>query len=323
MLRNLYFFLRYYPYFRNKNGQKNFAENFLYELIGKTIKEYTSYEKRNRILNVEKEKLISNRNKINKNSILDNDTFYSVQKNIRTLSTIVIAIIIAEMFLNYVSTLIFIPGEGSIFSFLRWFISIVLTGGSVIVSEKDIEAILPIENYKRNIEGSVFKSLDKKSLPIVILWSILLIGIEIAIIGVSEARARDIEGGTTSGALYYGFIILSMVLPIIAGASRWDSMKDLNEYESTLQIRKIEIRITQIEMILQENEEQKFLYYKLQSAACWKYVKEFKTYKENYNQRHEIEEDLNEHFSVDFDAFQKESDIRYESDYRIRKQNGC
>ncbi|MFI5251134.1 MAG: hypothetical protein ACHQQQ_01775 [Bacteroidota bacterium] len=310
MFRYLYFFIRFRQYFKNDKGLSEFADRCLNWLIEKSAIKAGIYIEKNEELKDEKKNLILRSEDINKKAMLENDDFFTVRKKYRTQTFIIGVIIIAEMFLNYISTLIFINGEDLIFTFIRWGIAIVLTGGGIIVSEKLIESVLPITKKEK-------KDIPNRSTPVIILWSILLIGVEIAIMGVSETRATDIEGGHTGGVLYYGFIILSMVLPLIAGAARWDIMHYLDAYKNTLLHRKIQERLHKIETILRRNEEHKLQYFKIQSVVFWDIFSEFKTFKENYDKKKGLKtEDLSSHFACNNDTFQLEADKRYEKDPR-------
>lgn len=308
-----YYRLKFPPYFKNTEGLKKFAELCMRSLDEKARKKSDIFKKRNKKLHVEQKNLITRRNEIAEEPLLGNDEYFSIQKRLRTDGFIMYAIIIAEGFLNYISTLIFIPGEESIFVLLRWFVAIVLTGGAIIASEKLIEAILPIKRYKKE------KATEKRSVPVIILWSILLIGVEIAVIGVSETRARDIEGGKAGGVLYYGFIILSMVLPIIAGAVRWDMIHYWDAYKNTREYKNIEARLNQIESTIKQNEEQDYSYYQRQLIAYWGLFLVFQTCKENYNVKKGIDENLSNYYCRDFDSFQREADKRYASHFQERK----
>ena len=157
---------------------------------------------------------------VNKNDLLSDNDFYSARRKVRIGTFLVTGILVTEGLLNYFSTLVFISGEDFGIAMLRWLIAIVLTLGAIASAERFMEAILPIKKH-----GSTTSR--PRSILMVVLWSVLFVGVEIAIAGVSEARARDIEGGRTGGLLYFGFIILSMTLPLIAGGISWDLLAHL------------------------------------------------------------------------------------------------
>ena len=307
----MYLWVRFYAIFKNINGLKTFAERCQNWLIRTTTRVSLNYNQKNERLTVEKENLLRKKEEVERKAMIEYDDFFGIRKKVRTLSFLFWIIIIAEGFLNYISTLIFIPGDGFSFTLLRWFIAIVLTGSGIIAAEKFLDSLFPVVPYK----GVASK---QRSIPIATMWGVLLLIVEIAIVGVAEARARDIEGGTDSQILYYGFILLSMVLPVVAGATRWDLMHYIDAYQNTLLHNKIEKRLLKIDSILRKNVERDSLYYKLKSTAYWDLFNEFKVRKENYNSKKGITEDLAGHYSENYDTFQKEADKRYEEDIRDR-----
>ena len=167
-----------------------------------------------------------------------------------------------------------------------------------------MEAILPIKKPAGAKE-------KPRSVVMIVVWSVLFVGVEIAIAGVSEARARDIEGGHTGGLLYYGFIILSMTLPLIAGGISWDLMHVYDAYKYT---RKFNVAQTtwdtvdrQIKIVMQRLED----YYNVRLNQTWNKFNDFRSFKENYNLQRGMNESLDGHFAAEFVTFKKEADRRY------------
>ena len=305
MFHCCYFWLRCPSCFKNNEGLQKFAELCLQSLIERALKKFATLKEKNEKLRTEQSNLTSRKNEISKEPLLDNDEYFTIRNRLRSDAFIMYSIVIAELFLNYISTLIFIPGEEPIFTLLRWFLAIVLTGSAIIASEKLIESVLPVKKYRKE------ESPQKVSIPVVVLWAVILIGVEIAIIGVAEARARDIEGGKTDGMLYYGFIILSMLLPIIAGAVRWYRMRFLDAYKNTDEYKHIEARLNNIDQTIKQNKEREYLYYQRQLIGYYALFYQFRTCKENYNNRKGIEEDISNHFCRKFETFQQKADERY------------
>lgn len=307
-----YLRLRYSNYFRNaEDGLKAFAEGCMNGLIRKTTEKLTTIKKKAKRLNVEKQNLDHRAKGIAESPILDNDQYFSIQRKVYADTFIWGAIVVAEVFLNYVSTLIFIPGEEPLLAAIRWTVAIVLTGAAILVSEKLFEAALASPPYKQ-------QHAPARSIPVVIGWAVLFLLVEVAIAGVSEARAKDIEGATGNALLYYGFIILSMVLPAIAGGAIWDKNRYIDAYKNTREHARILKRITEIDSLLQANKEHESLYYKAQRTGYWDTFVVFKTHKDVYNQKRKFKEDLSAHFSRNHDAFEYEADKRYVTDVHDR-----
>jgi hypothetical protein len=321
MLRYYYFRARFNKWFQNKNGIKGFAEQSLAWFIKNATKSSQAISSKINMLKDRKSKLITRLEELATLPLLDGDEFFSVRKKIRFQQFIIPTIIVIEIFLNYISTLVFITGDGILFTIIRWGIALILTLAGVLITDKLLETILPnkpknrlkSKHTKPDVQILDDKSNRNKTTIKIVFLSILLIMTEITIIGVSEARARDIEGGNTGGILYYGFILLSMALPLIAGFLRWDMFLDYDVYKNTLEYNstKEAIRRTdQLTIALKAKEE-----YFLKSGVMreWQILSEFKNYKEVYNQRLSppIEEDIYDHFCSDRDAFIEEATNEY------------
>jgi hypothetical protein len=136
--------------------------------------------------------------------------------------------------------------------------------------------------------------------------------------GLAEVRASMLAQAQDSSFLYLGYIAAAMLLPLVAGALRWDSMRYLDIYKSTRAIREIESRLAQIDSTLRQNEEYESNFYKVQSITYWDRLNEFKTYKRNYDESngHAREKLPEGHFARTYDAFQNESYKRYTADLR-------
>ena len=226
MFRGLFFRTAFPTDLRNANGLKRFAERCLSDLIDKVKNKSTSMRQdiqdMERSLNATKGYLDT----VNRADLLSDNDYFSARRKIRIGTFLVVGIFVTEGLLNYFSTLVFISGDDFGIVLLRWLIAIVLTFGAIAASERFMEAILPIRKHNE-------QRARPRSILMVVLWSLLLLGVEIAIAGVSEARARDIEGGQTGGLLYYGFIVLSMTLPLIAGGISWDMLHVYDSYKYT------------------------------------------------------------------------------------------
>ncbi len=289
---------------RNPNGLRRYAERCLSELIDRVKNKSTSLRQgvqdMERKLSATKTYLGS----VNKNDLLSDNDFYSARRKVRIGTFLVTGILLTEGLLNYFSTLVFISGEDFGIAMLRWLIAIVLTLGAIASAERFMEAILPI---KKHGSGTT----RPRSVLMVIIWSILFVGVEIAIAGVSEARARDIEGGRTGGLLYFGFIILSMTLPLIAGGISWDLLHIYDSYKFTrkhnIAQRVLDAVDRQIKIVMQRLED----YYNVQLNQAWRNFNDFRSYKENYNLRRAVTESLDGHFAAEFDTFREEADRRY------------
>lgn len=313
MFRRLYFKTRYGSYLRSEHGIKKFAEMAMGQLIRRVTKKSAFYREMNENLLVEKANLRMRADELYEQPMLNPGEFFSVRRRLWANNFIVISVLAASIFIIFVSMSAFLQGDAELGGFLQWSVSavlaIVLTGGGLIVSERLIETMIPRRALAR-------KELEDIGPAVGILWAILLIGIQLAILGITEVRAELLAAAQTSGALYFGFIALAMMLPIIAGAIRWDAMRFIDAYKTTRAHRDIDSRLAQIDSILRQNEAYESNFYKIRSIEYWDQLNEFRTYKDLYNEKYEMVEQLGGHFAQSYDAFQREAYKRYESDLR-------
>lgn len=313
MFRRLYFKTRYGSYLRSDHGIKKFAEMAMGQLIRRVTKKSAFYREMNENLLVEKANLRLRADELSEQPMLKAGEFFSVRRRLWANSFIITAVIIASVFLIFVSVSAFLLGDANDGGALQWLVSavlaIVLTGGGIVVAERLIETLIPrLETPKRRGQDI--------GQAVAILWTILLVGIELAILGITEVRADQLGATQTSSILYFGFISLSMLLPIIAGSIRWDAMRFIDAYKTTRAHRDIDSRLAQIDSILRQNEEYESNFYKIKSIEFWDEVNEFRTYKDLYNAKYDVVEHLGGHFAQTYDAFQREAYKRYESDLR-------
>lgn len=316
MFRRLYMKSRYGSYLRNEHGIKKFAEMAMGQLIRKVTKKSAFYREMNENLLVEKANLRMRADELYEQPMLRAGRFFSIRRRLWANGFIISAVIVAAIFLFFVSITAFINAETGVVGFLRWFVAavlaLVLAGGGLIVAERLIETLIPRKRKAADAEDEE----EEVGMPVAFLWGMLLFAIELAILGIVEVRADSLALSQESDVLYYGFILLTMLLPVIAGAIRWDAMHYVDAYKTTRAHRQIDSRLAQIDSILRQNEEYESNYYKVNSISYWDMVNEFKTYKDLYNTRHDISEGLGGHFAQTYDAFQTEAHKRYESDIR-------
>ncbi len=289
---------------RNPNGLKRYAETCLSNLVDQVKTKATSL--RQGIQDMERNRNATRAylDTVRRQDLLSDNDFFSGRRKVRIGTFLVAGILLTEGLLNYFSTLVFITGEDLGIALLRWLIAIVLTLGAIASAERLMEALLPVRKHNEPTR-------PPRSILMIVIWSVLMIGVEVAIAGVSEARARDIEGGHTGGLLYYGFIILSMALPLIAGGISWDLLHVYDSYKYT---RKFNVAQAtwesvdrQIKIVMQRLED----HYNMSLNQAWRRFNDFRSYKENYNLRRGMTESMDGHFASEFSSFKEEADRRY------------
>ena len=304
MFRGIFYRTTFPTDLRNANGLKRFAERCLSDLIDNVKNKSTAMRQNiqdmERSLNATKGYLDT----VVRTDLLSDNDYFSAKRKIRIGTFLVAGILLTEGLLNYFSTLVFISGDDFGIVLLRWLIAIVLTLGAIAAAERFMEAILPIRKHNE-------PQARPRSIMMVVLWSLLLVGVEIAIAGVSEARARDIEGGHSGGLLYVGFIILSMTLPLIAGGISWDMLHVYDSYKYTRKYnvarRKWDDLDRRIKIVMQRLED----YYNMRLNKYWRRLNDFRSYKENFNLKRGATEKVDGHFCAQFNTFKEEADQRY------------
>jgi hypothetical protein len=304
MFNGIFYRSAYQSDLKNPNGLKRFAERCLSTLLDNVKRKSTAMrqgiQEMERKLNAARTYLSG----VRRSDLLSENDFFSARRKVRIGTFLVSSIVLTEGLLNYFSTLVFINGEEIGIVALRWLIAIVLTLGAVASAERFIEAMIPVKKHNEPIARP-------RSVLMIVLWSVLFVGVEIAIAGVSEARARDIEGGHTGGLLYFGFIVLSMTLPLIAGGISWDLLHVYDSYKYTRKfntmMRTHDTTERQITITMQRLED----YYNMRLNESWHQFNNFRSYKENYNLRRGSGENVDGHWAGEFGTFKQEADRRY------------
>jgi hypothetical protein len=283
------------------------------QLIRKATKKSAFYREMNENMLVEKANLRMRRDELYERQTLDAGGFFGVRRELWANTFLIAVSVVAAIFLNVISVEAFIDEAGTLSNILRWMaavlVAIVLTGGGMIIAERLITVLMPktaAKNDQRKHNRKVMLG----------LWGTLLVGIELLILGVAEVQASVLTADGGSALLYLGFIVASGMLPIIAGAFRWHSMRYIDRYKTTRVLRQIEGRLAQIDSVLRQNEEYESNFYKIKSIEYWDMVNDFKTLKDNLNQKAGIVEPLSGHFAQSYDLFQTEANKRYTQDIR-------
>ncbi len=306
----------YNQYFLNVQGIKAFAERCMNVYVEKdAVKKALSITSHINILYEELKKRVQDFQEYSEVNRMDDGSFSLTQKKSRRLKWVVFIIIAFEIFLNYISTLIFIQGDGLLYFIVRWGLAIILALGAMMVTDGILANLLPNESVwvkKRednHTDDNIFylRRMRMKRVISLILLPVLLVGIEWAIVGVARARALDIEGGTGGGTLFYGFILLSMALPLIAGYFKWDSEQHGKLYENTLNYYHAKKMLHIVELSIIANKKDVKNLVEGSAKVAWKIFETFKLYKQNYNRTNIIaDENLQGHYCENNKSFANE-----------------
>ncbi len=301
-------------FLRNENGVKRYAESGLSDLLVRTTKRSAKYRETNENLLVEKANLRMRNVELAEQPMLDGSEYFSVRRRIRINTAIIVASVVAGIFLSFVSISAFLnetTGLGGWTRALAAFVfAVVLVGGGLIVTERLIESLIPRRAFRAENRGG------ESPKAVAWLWALLLVAIEVAIFSLADVRAAQLSAMTGHDAIYLGFIVFAMIMPIVAGTIRWDAMRFVDVFETTQAFRGTEDRLAQIDSLLQQNGEFESNFYKVKLLEVWNDINEFKTHKDNFNEKKGIVETIDGHFVQSFDQFQAEASKRYDNDIR-------
>lgn len=308
--------LRFKQFFLNNDGIKSFGNRCINKYVSKAAVEKanltTTYVT---VLKEERNKRQQEFLECENADRMDDGSFVLRRKKAKRMKLVVYVTILFEIFLNYISTLIFIQGEGLLFIAVRWGLSIILALAAMLVTDGLLTRLLPEDSVRVKGAGSGKEDDEtyrrntsiKRTIGLILL-PILLVAVEIAIAGVARARALDIEGGQAGGMLYYGFILLSMALPVIAGYFKWDSEHHGKLYQNTVNYYKAQKLLHVLNLIIAANMKDVKAVVETSVRKAWQVFSKFKLYKENYNKNKEIIENIaSNHYTYSAENFREEA----------------
>ncbi len=129
---------------------------------------------------------------------------------------LVLGMLTVEVFLNYLSMLLIISGRSPFLVTARVALAIGATAIPFLAIHKTFEAA---DDRSRG-DGGWFRVVFAAFLSLLLL---------VALFALASARARDFEG-SGGGIIYYGFIILTVVFPVVAGWFWFDREQVMAKY---------------------------------------------------------------------------------------------
>lgn len=312
MLRTIFYHVLYGPYLKNEDGIKEFAERSLSKLIGKVTRKSSFYREAHENLLVEKANLRLLAEELERKKVLDSGEFFSVRRRLWAGGLIILAVLLLGTFVEYASISVLIQNGASSLDYATWTIAALLAatfiGGGIATVERLLEALL----WHRRIEAQAGEPGRYEA----VMWGIVLFGIELALLGLADVRAGLLAQQADGSLVYLFFMISALILPVIGGAIRWDTLRYIDAYKRTQAQRHIETRLAQIDSILRQNEEFESNFYKIACLKTWREIVAFKAVKNSFDKANGIKEDLNGHFTASYRTFQEEANWRYETDLR-------
>ncbi len=256
---------------------------------------------------------------LEKHEILNDNDYPKLNSRYKIFVILLFLLILSEGFLNYMTTLIVIPVEEDASSFLKMLfnigrivVALVVTVGGIVAVDFVLEEVLPHKKIETYIINENNQKSDKKksfSLGHLILGLLLLAGIEFAIYHFGLKRAKDFEGGAT-GDTTEALIILSMIIPIIAGVIWWD----IQQYRHALTNRKkLEKLKSRIKRVIEDKNQmliRKDTFFIDECNAFYTSYTRFKIDKEFYNHNKQLEnEDMSKHYCFTPESFSNKAKL--------------
>ena len=323
----LWYRLLYRQYFLHPEGIKNFAERCVNKYINKQALNQTNMLTAYiNILKRELDKRIAELAEYEGLDRMDNGSFTIKARTSRRMKFVVYVTILFEIFLNYISTLIFIQGDGLLYVLVRWGIAIILALAAMLITDGLLTKLLPEDavrvkgshEWKNEDDDNYQRRLALKRQISLIILPALLVAVEIAILGVSRARAIDIEGGSGGGILYYGFILLSMALPLMAGYFKWNAEQHGKLFQNTVDYYRAQKLVHVLELIIIANKKDVKNVIELKVRQSWQLISRFRLYKENYNSKRQLPtEKIIDHYANTIDTFKSFALKQFDKEVKV------
>lgn len=247
--------------------------------------------------------------------ILEDDEYHTIRAKVNRLSLLLICIFLSESGLNYFTSLIAIPltdeTRGLSFTLLRIAVAFVVTAIGIVCADQLFEEILPAKKYKAEATNDKMKF----NIVRVILWLIGLIVIEYMIYHFGLARVEDIEGGIVNNDTAKSLIILSMIIPVVAGGIGWEISNYRDAYWNRKKFDLYTLQISKIDSDIEVLKERENNFFQKITTAYWAGYNRLKSFKEFYNNRKGQETaDLTDSFkyAIDYDSYYSEALNRYD-----------
>jgi hypothetical protein len=298
---NTYFNKLYSNALKQDKGKAVYAGHCMDGCESQNLKKGEKIREQVKALKEKRRNLRDRLNKITEYTILGNDRYFSMRKKVRMQQFLFWVLVIAELGLNYFTTLIFLSADGLLFFLIRIFIAITVTALAIIATEKFLEEAIP-KNKNHN-----------KSISTIIFWALLLVGIEVAIYYFGLVRGHDFESGAIGSEISSALVLITMIIPIVAGGVRWDLLGNIDIYKNRRMYDKLKQKInsttTKIELLIEKEN----TYFQKECSDYWHTLRIFCAHKNLYNKSHDIpEETLDKHkYASDLDNFKKEAEKRY------------
>ena len=318
MFKYLYWrFIKFPGDFKNYTGITGFGEKCQTMLVNEVNNGIEKIDKQRGLNKQRIEEIDRELDELANFPKLGDDRFQRVQSSLRLFNFAFWVLVLSEFGLNYFTTyIIFDSSKAGLFWLaMRLAISLTITGMAIIGAELLLEATFPYEpaqviNKNENAEVKGDRPENKREIGKIILFGGVFLLAEAVIYFVGLSRAHTFESGGVGSEIAVAMVLLSMVIPIAAGAVRWQRGKDLDAYMNRLNEKKLIKEEGGLRKAISALDAQDANLFKDKTNNYWHVFSTFKVFKENYNRDKGIEEKYLEnpenYFLKNFDVFQEE-----------------
>jgi len=308
MPRYMWFMLWFKAWFKNTEGIKGFATQVLNWLMQRTMNLAKRLKNQNKkmaeAIKTRKAQLL----KWYEHPTVDADEWDSIKGTVRKLWFWIFVGMVAETACNYFAIESVMEAKGLGWTLLRCFVALAATGVSFYFFEQWFAMAINKPAYKQ-------VEVKKRNWAEFGLVTLVCVAFEVFFYWLCLKRSNVLEGASGDDATKYVVMILGMLLPIAVGYYAYKRSRYLNAYKNTLRIAGAEKEIAKKESTIATNNQQMEDHFKCELHDTWTVLDEFRVYKENYNEKHNIKkENLAGHFCETYNIFEKEAMERYKKE---------
>jgi hypothetical protein len=212
-------------------------------------------------------------------------------------------LLISEIGLNIFTARIIVPAydlRGLLWDLIRLAIAIAVTVTATWACDKFLEVVLG----RRNNDGASQNRIAK-----IVIYLMIFVFAEVVIAYFGLVRAKDLEGNNQD--VTTAMTILAMIVPVVAGAIWWNINDLYDEYKNRLNYDQRLTRRATLLTFSKELKEWELIRFKELSNWYWYTFMSIRTYKENFNFRKNITEQITDDHLKDFDQFNRAAFSRY------------
>jgi hypothetical protein len=304
LFTNVYYrYLKFPSEFKNQKGITAIGNAYHNSLIIRAVR--NGRYVRNRIVRANEYQKTNEDEilKLERFPMLENDKFHSTKRNMRWQFALFSTLLTSEIGLNIFTARIIVPAydlRGPLWDLIRLAIAIAVTVTATWACDKFLQVVL---------DKSDEESIGRNRITKLIIYLMIFGFAEVVIAYFGLVRAKDLEGNNQD--VTTAMTILAMIVPLVAGAIWWNINDLYDEYKNRLNYDQRLNRRMQLISAIKALQEWEIVTFKEQSNAYWHTFLMVRTYKENFNFRKNITEQITDDHLKDFDHFSHSAFLRY------------